>query len=333
MTAAAVPVEEAPIDAFAPPPRLPWFPTAITALIVFGPIVGVVLAAIALFGTGVSALDLVLAVVFYAIAGHGATAGFHRLLTHRSFVAHRGVKIALSLAGSLAFQGSVISWVANHRRHHAYSDRLGDPHSPHLAGDGPMAQLKGAFHAHVGWLFLLQPTDAERWAPDLVGDRDLVVIGQLFPLLCVVSLGFPALLGYAFTGTLSGAIGAFVWAGLVRVFLLQHATFAVNSACHLWGKRPFTTRGGDRATNFAPLALLSMGENWHNLHHAQPRLARHGALRGQLDTTAMLIRVLEVTGLVRDVRWPTPEGLAAGRRAKAVPTFEAELAEVLAASD
>jgi stearoyl-CoA desaturase (delta-9 desaturase) len=283
--------------------------SAVTALLLFGPIAGVVLAAIALLGRGVSALDLGLAVVFYAITGHGVTAGYHRMFTHRAFKAKRGVKIALAVAGSMAFEGALIGWVANHRRHHAYSDRIGDPHSPYLYGTSPWARVRGAAHAHVGWLFQGQDTDEARWAPDLLADHDLVVIGQLFPLFCVVSLGAPTLIGFAITGTASGALGAFIWAGLVRVFVLQHSTFAVNSACHIWGRRPFRTRANDRATNFALLAILAMGENWHNLHHSNPTLARHGVDRGQLDSTARLIRALERFGWISDVRWPTRAGL------------------------
>ena len=184
---------------------------AVTLLILVVPLVGVIAAAISLFGRFPTVLDIVLAVVFYAITGHGVTAGYHRLFAHRSFHARRGVKIALGLAGS-------------------------------LGGNRPWSQARGAFHSHVGWLLLDQPTDVKRWAPDLVSDPDLVVIDRLFPLLCVISLGAPTLIGWAVTGTASGALGAFIWAGLVRVFLLQHATFAINSACHIWGSRPFRTR-------------------------------------------------------------------------------------------
>ena len=298
------------------PPEVPIgrLQGAITLLILVGPLIGVAVAAISLFGRLPSILDLVLAVVFYAISGHGVTAGYHRLFAHRSFRARRGVKIALALAGSLAFEGAVISWVANHRRHHAYTDRPGDPHSPYVGGNLPWSRLRGAVHSHVGWLFLGQPTDVQRWAPDLVADPDLVMIDRLFPLLCVVSLGAPTLIGWAVTGTATGALGALIWAGLVRVFVLQHATFAVNSACHIWGSRPFRTRASDRATNFAPLAVLAMGENWHNLHHSLPRSARHGVERGQLDSTARFIRLLEMGGLVSDVRWPSSELLTARRR-------------------
>lgn len=298
-------------------PRQPLGQLAITALIIFGPLLGIAAAAAAAFGHGVTATDLVLAVVCYAIAGHGVTAGYHRLFAHRGFTARRWVKITLAVAGSLALEGSLISWVANHRRHHAYTDRPGDPHSPYAYGTAPWARTRGVLHAHVGWLFRRQPTNEAHWAPDLLADPDLVVISRAFPVLGVVSLGAPALVGWALTGTLAGAVGGFVWGGLVRVFLLHHSTFAVNSACHIWGKRPFVTREGDLATNFAPLALLAMGENWHNSHHADPRLARHGVDRWQLDSTARLIWLLERAGAINAVRWPDRARL--DRRRRTVP--------------
>lgn len=286
----------------------------VTGLIVFGPLAGVILAIVDLFGRGVTTLDLVLGLVLFAISGHGVSAGFHRLFTHRSFKAERAVRILLAVAGSLAIEGSVTSWVANHRRHHAYTDRAGDPHSPYQYGTGSRALIRGALHAHIGWLFQSQPTDEARWAPDLRRDPDLVLISRLFPVLAVASLVVPAAIGGIATGTAAGALGGLLWGGLVRVFLLHHATFAVNSACHLWGRRPFITRDADRSTNFALLAIMSMGENWHNLHHSCPTLARHGVERGQLDSTARLIWLLERAGLAWDVRWPEPERLDARRR-------------------
>jgi len=286
----------------------------ITALVVFGPLAGVAVAAGALFNHGVTLLDLVLAATFYAVTGHGLTAGYHRLLTHRSFKATRGVRLTLAIAGSMAFEGSVNSWVANHRRHHAHTDTEGDPHSPYAYGSTPWARTRGAVHAHVGWLFQGQTADEDHWAPDLVADRDMALITRLFPVLCVASLAAPTMLGWAFTGTLAGALGGLVWGGLVRVFLLHHSTFAVNSACHLWGKRPFVTRDGDRATNFAPLAVLAMGESWHNLHHSIPTSARHGVDRWQVDSTARLIWILERLHLAWDVRWPDPATLDLRRR-------------------
>ncbi len=285
----------------------------ITGVIVFGPLLGVAIAGVALFGRGVTALDLVLAFSFYLATGHGLSAGFHRLFSHRAFKAARWLKVTLAIAGSMAFEGSVIGWVANHRRHHAYTDQVGDPHSPHAYGTTSWARTRGLVHAHIGWLFECQATDEHRWAPDLVADGDLVTVSRLFPVLCVVSLAAPAVIGWAFTGTLAGAVGGFIWGGLVRVFLLHHSTFAVNSACHLWGKQPFITRDADRSTNFAPLALLAMGDNWHNLHHSCPTLARHGVDRGQLDSTARLIWVLERFGAVREVKWPDPAKLETRR--------------------
>ena len=285
-----------------------------TAILVVAPLLGVVAAALGVVSPRITLLDVILAVAFYAVSGHGLTAGFHRMFTHRSFKAARWVKITLAVAGSLGMEGSVISWVANHRRHHAYTDKKGDPHSPYEYGDGTWSQIRGAMHAHVGWLFQAQPTEEERWAPDLVKDRDLVAISRLFPLFGVVSLGLPMLIGWAITRTWEGALGGLIWGGLVRVFVLHHATFSVNSVCHLWGRRPFTTRVDDRATNFAPLALLAMGENWHNLHHSCPTLARHGVDRHQLDSTARLIWVLQRAGAAWDVKWPVAEALNQRRR-------------------
>jgi len=265
----------------------------VTAILVVAPLLGVVAAALGVVSPRITLLDVILAVGFYAA---------------------RWVKITLAVAGSLGMEGSVISWVANHRRHHAYTDKKGDPHSPYEYGDGTWNQIRGALHAHVGWLFQAQQTEEERWAPDLVKDRDLVAISRLFPVLGVVSLGLPMLIGWALTRTWEGALGGLIWGGLVRVFVLHHATFSVNSVCHLWGRRPFITRADDRATNFAPLALLSMGENWHNLHHSCPTLARHGVDRHQLDSTARLISVLQRTGAVWDVNWPAAERLNLRRR-------------------
>jgi stearoyl-CoA desaturase (Delta-9 desaturase) len=286
----------------------------ITAAIVVTPLVGVVAAASGLISPRITLLDVILAVVFYAVSGHGLTAGFHRMFTHRSFKAARWVKISLAVAGSLAMEGSVISWVANHRRHHAYTDKEGDPHSPYEYGKGTRNQIRAAVHAHVGWLFQAQPTQEARWAPDLTKDRDLVTISRLFPLLGIVSLGLPMLIGWAITGTWVGALGGLIWGGLIRVFVLHHATFSVNSVCHLWGRRPFKTRTDDKSTNFAPLALLAMGENWHNLHHSCPTLARHGVDRHQIDSTARLIWVLEHVGVAWDVNWPVAEVLDRRRR-------------------
>jgi stearoyl-CoA desaturase (delta-9 desaturase) len=248
----------------------------------------------------------------YAVSGHGVTVGFHRYFTHGSFKARRWVKVTLAVCGSLAIEGPVKRWVADHRRHHAYSDHDGDPHSPHRFGRGFAPMVKGFLHAHVGWLFHVEQTNQRRFIPDLLADRDIRIVDRLFAPLAAVSLGVPALLGWLFSGlTLEGAVEGFVWGGLVRVALLHHVTWSTNSVCHMVGRTPFRSR--DQSRNVWALAILSMGESWHNLHHSDPTSARHGVLRGQLDSSAFLIRVMEKLRMVHDVRWPSQERIAAHR--------------------
>jgi stearoyl-CoA desaturase (Delta-9 desaturase) len=263
------------------------------------------------WGWGLSALDATMAVVGYVIAIAGVTVGYHRHFTHGSFKARRPLRIALAVAGSLAGEGRVIEWVADHRRHHAFTDREGDPHSPWRYGTGVRALAKGMIFAHCGWFFNKDVTNKSRFAPDLLADRDMRIVDRLFVPLLAVSLLLPPLIGGVVTGTWTGALTAFFWAGLVRMALLHHVTWSVNSVCHVVGERPFASK--DRATNFWPLAILSFGESWHNSHHADPTGARHGVLRGQIDPAARLIRAFEKLGWVSDVRWPDPVRLAAKR--------------------
>jgi stearoyl-CoA desaturase (delta-9 desaturase) len=261
------------------------------------------------WGWGLSGADIAMSVGIYIVAGLGVTAGYHRLLTHGSFKARRGLRIALAVAGSFAVEGSPIQWVANHRRHHAFSDRDGDPHSPWRYGTSVGALLKGLGHAHIGWMLRRELSNRARFAPDMLNDKDMRIVGRLFGPLAVLSLVAPALAGFLITGTWTGALTAFFWAGLVRMALLHHVTWAVNSVCHVFGERPFESR--DKATNFWPLAVLSFGESWHNSHHADPTGARHGVLRGQIDPSARLIWIFEKLGWARDVRWPVRERLQA----------------------
>ena len=273
------------------------------------PLLAVVLAVPFAWGWGLSPLDLVLAVAFYAVAAHGITIGFHRAFTHGSFKPARPLKIALAIAGSIAIEGPVTRWVADHRKHHAFSDAEGDPHSPWAYGSSARGLLKGIFFAHTGWLFDVEQTPIAKYAPDLAKDRDLARISRLFPLWVAVSLAAPAVLGGLLTWSWAGAATAFFWASLVRVALVHHVTWSINSVCHVWGKHPFRTR--DRSGNVAWLALLSGGESWHNLHHSDPTAARHGVLRGQLDTSARLIEMFESRGWATDVRWPRADRLRA----------------------
>ncbi|MFD5248225.1 acyl-CoA desaturase [Amycolatopsis sp. NPDC058340] len=260
------------------------------------------------WGWGLGWVDLGLAAGFYFLTGLGVTIGFHRYFTHGAFKANRGLRIALAVAGSMAMQGPVIGWVADHRRHHAFADREGDPHSPWRFGTTPAALARGFWHAHMGWLFEREKTNAQRFAPDLLADRDIARIDRLFPLLTVVTLLAPAVLGGVITLSWWGAVTAFFWASLVRVALLHHVTWSVNSLCHLIGDRPFAAR--DKSANFWPLAIASMGESWHNSHHADPTGARHGVRRGQLDISARLIWLFEKAGWATDVRWPKADRLS-----------------------
>ncbi|RZT88889.1 stearoyl-CoA desaturase (delta-9 desaturase) [Pseudonocardia sediminis] len=259
------------------------------------------------WGWGLSLLDAGMAVGLYVVSMLGVTVGFHRLFTHRAFTANRGLRIGLAVAGSLAVQGPVRHWVADHRRHHAYADKEGDPHSPWRYGTSPRALVRGFWHAHMGWLFDRDMTDQRRFTPDLLADRDMSAVHRAFTALTVLSLFGPAVVGGLVTMSWWGAFTAFFWAGLVRVALTHHVAWSTNSICHLVGERPWTSR--DRSTNVWLLAIPSMGESWHNLHHADPTSARHGVGRGEIDISAGVIRLFEKLGWARDVRWPTPARL------------------------
>jgi len=263
------------------------------------------------WGWGLGWRDLVLAFVMYAISGHGITVGFHRYFTHGSFKAKRWLRVTLAIAGSLAIEGPVIRWVADHRRHHAFSDREGDPHSPWRYGETVPALVKGLWWAHIGWLFDTEQTPRSKYAPDLMADKDMQRIERAFPALVVVSMLLPALLGGLLSMSWQGAVTAFFWASLVRVGLLHHVTWSINSICHAIGQRPFVAR--DKSGNVWWLALLSMGESWHNLHHADPTCARHGVEKGQIDSSARVIWIFEKLGWSTDVRWPKAQRIDARR--------------------
>ena len=284
------------------------------ALFIGVPLLAVAASGFVLWGHGLSLRDVVISAVFYAVTGHGITVGFHRYLTHGSFKATRPLRIALTIAGSMAIEGPATRWVADHRRHHAFSDREGDPHSPWRYGNTFGALCKGLLYAHVGWLFDVEQTDQKRFAPDLLADRDVARVSRLFPLWVAVSLLSPAVIGGLWSMSLTGALTAFFWASLVRICVLHHVTWSINSICHVVGSKPFVTP--DKATNVWPLAFISMGESWHNLHHADPTAARHGVDRFQYDSSGDLIKAFEKLGWAHDVRWPKPARLDARRVAK-----------------
>ncbi|HEX9336779.1 MAG TPA: acyl-CoA desaturase [Pseudonocardiaceae bacterium] len=260
------------------------------------------------WGWGLNWLDVGLAAAFYLVSCLGVTIGYHRHFTHSSFKARRGLRVALAVAGSMGVQGPPIIWVADHRRHHAFSDRDGDPHSPWLFGTSPVAIARGFWHAHMGWLIDRDTTNKQRFAPDLLADKDVVRVNGLFWLTTMATLLLPPLIAGLVTWSWWGALTAFFWASLVRIAVLHHVTWSTNSICHMIGERPFAAR--DKSANFWPLAILSMGEAWHNLHHADPTCARHGVQRGQIDISARLIWLFEKFGWAYDVRWPTPQRLA-----------------------
>ena len=304
------PLQQIPTTEF----KARWEQVAL-AIFIAVPLLAIGAAGFVLWGNGLSLTDVVLSVVFYAVTLHGITVGFHRYFTHGSFKANRPLRIALAIAGSMAIEGPVTRWVADHRRHHAFSDAEGDPHSPWRYGNDLRSLLKGLGYAHIGWLFDVEQTDQKRFVPDLLADRDIARISKAFPLLVTASLLLPAVLGGLITMSWTGALTAFFWASVVRIGVLHHITWSINSICHAWGKRPFETR--DRAVNVWWLAAISGGESWHNLHHADPTCARHGVDKGQIDSSARLIALFERLGWARDVRWPKKERLDARRAVRA----------------
>jgi stearoyl-CoA desaturase (delta-9 desaturase) len=272
-------------------------------LAVIIPFVAFILAVVLLWGNGVGAHDLVFFGAMYLITGFGVTIGFHRLLTHRSFQTSKPVEYLFAVMGSMSVQGPVISWVSDHRKHHAHSDEEGDPHSPHVgAGSG----LRGLIHAHVGWLISEQGIARKRkYAADLMDDSGMRRLNRAFPWLVVLGLLLPAVAGWIWTGKFTGFLTGLLWGGLVRVFFIHHITWSINSVCHFFGRRRFDIE--DHSTNVFWLALPTLGEAWHHNHHAFPRSAVHGLGRRELDPSAWVIRAMERLGLVWNVVRITPE--------------------------
>jgi len=266
-----------------------------------------VAAPVLLWGWGFHWVDLLLLVSMYVVTAFGITVGFHRLFTHRSFETNIVVKVIFAILGSMAVQGPMLKWVAVHRRHHQFSDTPEDPHSPHHHGHGIGGLLRGAWHAHVGWIFEAEPKDLMRYVPDLQQNQSLRITSGLFFLWVFLGLVIPAALGGLLTWSWRGALTGFLWGGLIRIFLVHHVTWSVNSACHLWGSRPF--RSTDESRNNAIFGVLAMGEGWHATHHAFPTSARHGLRWWQIDMSYWLIRGLKFLGLAWDVRLPTREAV------------------------
>jgi stearoyl-CoA desaturase (Delta-9 desaturase) len=272
------------------------------------PLVGLAVAIVLLWNRAVGPLELGLLAGGYVITCMGVTLGYHRMFTHRAFESSRAFRAMIAILGSLAVEGSVITWVADHRKHHAFTDRDGDPHSPQLAGPGFWGGVKGLWHAHVGWLFETVGTaDRERFAPDLVKDRTLQVVDKLFPLWVALSFAIPFGLGWIVGGGIGAALTAALWGGFVRILLLHHFTWSINSICHFFGRKRFDIE--DESRNVFWLAPLSMGEAWHHNHHAFPTSAFHGLRWWErlTDPTGLMIALLERLGVVWNVVRVSPE--------------------------
>jgi stearoyl-CoA desaturase (delta-9 desaturase) len=282
----------------------------ITLVGVVGPFLGLVIAIGLLWGRALTWIEVSLLLGMYLAAGFGVTVGFHRLFAHRSFETVRPVRFLLAVLGSMAAQGPVLRWVAVHRRHHQHSDGPEDPHSPHHHGGGVRGVIAGFWHAHIGWIFKADYPKLRKYVRDLESDRLLRIASRLFGAWVFLGLLVPTVLGGVLTGTWSGAAFGFLWGGLVRIFLGHHVTWSINSVCHLWGTRPF--RWSDESRNNIIFGVLGLGEGWHNNHHAFPSSARHGLKWWQIDLSYLAIRALELTGLARRVRAPSPDAIARG---------------------
>ena len=288
------------------------FQRRITLVFTVAPLLGVAIAMTLLWRNGISPLSMSLFAAFYLWTGFGITVGFHRLFTHRSFRAVAPLRWLLATAGSMALQGSVISWVSTHRRHHAYADQFGDPHSPHLALEpGVRGVLRGLWHAHMGWFFDQTQSDPKEWSPDMLGERAMVRIDRAFPRLTVATFFLPPAIALVLTWSWTAVAAAFIWGSLVRIFLLHHVTWSINSICHFYGKEAY--RAHDESRNVWPMSAISFGESWHNNHHAFPWSARLGLRFWQVDPGWYVIRSLRALRLVDRVKVPSRAQMDARR--------------------
>jgi stearoyl-CoA desaturase (delta-9 desaturase) len=272
------------------------------------PPLALIAAVVLLWNRAIGPLELALLVGLYLVTSLGVTLGYHRMFTHRAFESSRAFRAIVAACGSMAVEGSVITWVADHRKHHAFTDHEGDPHSPHLSGPGFWGGVKGLWHAHIGWLFdTVGTADRERFAPDLVRDRLMRVMDKMFLFWVVLGFAIPFALGWIVGGRIGTALTALLWGGFVRVLLLHHVTWSINSVCHFFGRRRFDVE--DESRNVFWLAPLSMGEAWHHNHHAFPTSAFHGLRfwERMADPTGLLISLLEKLGLVWNVVRVSPE--------------------------
>ena len=285
--------------------EVPFLAKLATIIAIVLPMAGVIAAPFFVWGWGFGWVDLGLLLGFYIISALGITVGFHRLFVHRSFETYMWVKFIFTIFGSMAVQGSLLNWAAQHRRHHQHSDTPNDPHSPQHHGSGVWGTLKGFWHAHIGWFFKPDPAGMKKYVKDLASSKTLKIASNLFPLWILVGLVLPAVLGGLLTQSWIGCLTGLIWGGLVRVFLVHHVTWSVNSACHLWGRKPF--KSTDDSRNNAIFGILAMGEGWHNTHHAFPTSARHGLRWWEIDLSYYVIRTMNYLGLAWGLKVPSKQ--------------------------
>lgn len=294
-----------------PRAKAPLLNRIFSLIAIVAPFVGLLAAMVLLWGVAFDWIHLVLLGVGYLLTGFGVTVGYHRLFTHRSFKTNRLVTATLGVLGSMSVEGSILDWVATHRRHHQHSDGEHDPHSPHGHAEGIRGLIRGFFHAHIGWFFAASHPEIRRYVKDLESDALVRRISQLFPLWVLLGILIPTVIAGVVTMSWTGALLGLLWGGAVRIFLVHHVTWSVNSACHLWGTKAF--RSHDESRNNLLFGLLAFGEGWHNNHHAFPTSARHGLRWWQIDTSWWLIRLMGLVGLASEIRLPSPERVAAKR--------------------
>jgi stearoyl-CoA desaturase (delta-9 desaturase) len=308
MIPVAEPAAELPLR---PLGRAPFLVRLVTLVVIVVPLLGLVAAPFVLWGWGFSWTDLGLLIGMYLLTALGITVGFHRLFVHHSFETYPWVQVVFVALGSMAVQGSMFKWVAYHRRHHQNSDTPDDPHTPHHSGRGVCGVIRGALHAHIGWFFQGDPPGLDHYIKDLTKSRTLRAADALFPFWVVLGLAVPALIGGLVKESWLGVWSGLIWGGLVRIFLVHHVTWSVNSACHMWGFRPYASE--DESRNNVVFGILALGEGWHNAHHAFPTSARHGLRWWQIDISYYLIRGLKWTGLVWAVKLPSGRAIADAR--------------------